>query len=106
MLRIKKASYVAGYKIKILFSDGKTKIVDFEKWIFSDKANFYLDPLKDKKFFKGFVQDEFKYTICWPNGADFSPDVLYRAGKQLRKSRSSNPLKNKTRARKSKSSKI
>ncbi len=105
MLKIKKASYVAGYKIKILFSDGKTKIVDFEKWIFADTPNFYLDPLKDKDFFKRFTQDEFNYSICWPNGADFSPDVLYRAGKQLRKSRSPNLLKNKTRARKTKSSK-
>ncbi|MDE3046315.1 MAG: DUF2442 domain-containing protein [Verrucomicrobiota bacterium] len=84
MIRIKKATYLSGYKIKLLFSDGKIKVVDFENWIFG-KKNVYLEPLKEIEFFKKFELDEPKYTICWPNGADFCPDVLYKIGQEIKR---------------------
>ena len=83
MIRIRKATYLSEYKIKILFSDRKTKIVDFENWIFG-KKNVYLEPLKNIEFFKKFELDELQYTICWPNGADFCPDVLYKIGQETK----------------------
>lgn len=79
MIKIKKATYLKEYKIKILFNNGKTKVVDFENLIFESKSDFYLEPLRDVEFFKKFELDESKYTICWTNGADFCPDVLYSA---------------------------
>jgi len=83
-IRVKKATHFGEYKIKILFSDGKTKIIDFKDWIFEVGASVYLKPLKDLEYFKKFDLDEPKYTICWPNGADFCPDVLYGIGKEIR----------------------
>lgn len=104
-IRVKKVSYFQDYKLKIIFSDGKVKIVDFENWI--KDGGFYLDPLKDMNFFKQVSLDDLKYTICWPNGADFCPDVLYAEGNEIRKSsearkRTSKRVKTSLKTRKSK----
>jgi hypothetical protein len=87
MLKVKKATYFSHYKIKILFSDGKVKIVDFEQWIFENENDFYLKPLRDVEYFKKFDLDESGYTICWPNSAEFSPDTLYKKGRPIKKAR-------------------
>lgn len=82
MLRIKNVSYVNDYKLKILFNDGKTKVVDFENWI--NEGGLYILQLKNLLFFKKFQMDEFDYALCWPNGADFSPDALYEIGVEVK----------------------
>jgi len=81
MIRIKNVEYLNKYKLKILFSDGKSKIIDFENWI--NEGGAYVLPLRDIDYFKKVHMDEFNYTICWPNGADFCPDVLYETGKDI-----------------------
>ncbi len=81
MLRIKKVTYVSGYILQIHFSDGKVKVVDFEDLLSED--GFYLQPLREIEFFKRVSLDDMGYTICWPNGADFSPDFLYAKGKTV-----------------------
>ena len=78
MIRVKKIKYISDYKLKLLFSDEKMKVVDFEDWI--NEGGVYLTPLKASEYFKKVKMDEFNYSICWPNGADFSPDVLYNKG--------------------------
>lgn len=78
MIKIKNVEYLDGYKLKILFNNGKIKIVDFENWI--KKGGELILPLKNVDYFKKVQMDEFNYTICWPNGADFCPDVLYEMG--------------------------
>ncbi len=82
MIRVKHVEYVSNYKLKILFSDGKTKIVDFENWI--NQGGFYVIPMKDIEYFKKVEMDESNYSICWPNGADFSPDALYEIGRDIK----------------------
>lgn len=95
MLRVKKIRYLVDYKLKITFSNLKTKVIDFEKWVFED--NFYFKPLRDLDFFKQVQLDEYGYSISWPNGADFSPDVLYEAGREIRrKRRSSKTIKSRS----------
>lgn len=76
-MRIKKAEYVEEYKIKLLFNNGIIKVVDFQPFLSTTRK--LLVPLSDLDFFKSFYLDEI--TICWPNGLDFSPDLLYEAGK-------------------------
>ncbi len=78
MIRISSVEYLNEYKLKVLFSDGTRKILDFENWI--NEGGAYMLPLRDVKYFKKVKMDEFNYTICWPNGADFSPDALYEMG--------------------------
>lgn len=90
--RIKRVEYLEGYKLKLFFRNNKIKIVDFEKWIRKGKG--YLLPLKNIEYFKKVRIDDCQYTICWPNGADFCPDVLYELGKEIKSTKRSS-IKNK-----------
>ena len=86
-MRIKKVQYVNGYKLKLLFSDGKTKIVDIEPII--NKSKKIFQPLKDIEYFKQVALDDCEYplSICWPNGADICPDLLYDIGIEIKSTR-------------------
>lgn len=81
-MRVKKVEYIDGYKLKLLFSDKKTKIVDLSSLV--KKGGFYFAPLQDIEFFKQVSLDDEKHplSIMWPNDADICPDVLYEMGKE------------------------
>ena len=65
------ATYLADYKIKITFDNGKEKIADCLIWLNGE----IFEPLKDKNYFQRFFVDD--WSIAWPNGADIAPDTLY-----------------------------
>lgn len=71
LLWITEASYVADYKIEILFNTNECGIIDLEKHL--EKKIF--KPLVNKDFFRKFKVNN--WTIEWENGADFSPEFLY-----------------------------
>jgi hypothetical protein len=73
---VKKAEYIKDYKIKLHFSDGVSKIVDFKPFLTSTRK--IITPLIDTDYFKSFYVDEI--TICWPNGLDFAPELLHDIG--------------------------
>lgn len=79
-MRVKTAEYIKDYRIRLLFSDGVTKVVDFTP-LLKDAKNLLI-PLLDLEYFKSFSVDS--STICWPNEVDFCPDVLYAIGKEER----------------------
>lgn len=66
-----KAKYQDGYRIRLTFSDGLEKTVDFERWL---KGPMF-EPLMDRAYFKRFFLDG--WTVSWPNGADIAPETLY-----------------------------
>lgn len=73
-IEVVKAEYIEGYKIKLDFNNGVTKIVDLSE---SLKGSVFL-PLKEMDYFKNF---SIKFnTIEWDNGADFAPEYLYKIG--------------------------
>jgi len=80
---ITKVEYIEGYKIKLHFDDRSVKIVDLENML--KNAKNMLLPLKDLEYFKKVRCDG--YSVVWPNGVDFCPDVLYKAGKKVLRSR-------------------
>lgn len=82
MRKISSVKYLSDHCLQILFNDGETRIVNFDKLI--DKGGYYFGPLKDIELFKKVSLDEFNYTICWPNGAELSPDILYEMGKDVK----------------------
>jgi hypothetical protein len=65
------ATYLADYKIRIIFDNGEEKIVDCEKWLRGE----LFEPLKDKVYIQKFFVDG--WSISWPNGADIAPETLY-----------------------------
>lgn len=67
------ADYAGDYRIRMRFSDGSKKTVDFSHWL--DGRVFR--PLRDVKEFRTFFLDG--GTICWPNGADIAPETLHDA---------------------------
>ena len=70
-IEITKAEYLDGYRVKLLFNNGETKIVDLSQSL----NGAVFAPLKDIEYFKRF---SIKFnTIEWENGADFAPEYLY-----------------------------
>ncbi len=74
LVDIVEARAVGGYRLYVRFEDGVegemdlSEVVDFEG-VFA--------PLKDPaEVAKGRVNPD-TGTVCWPNGADLDPDVLY-----------------------------
>jgi hypothetical protein len=82
-MKVKHVEYFKDYKLKILFNDNKVKIVDIEPIINESKKMFL--PLKNIDYFKEVSLDDPEYpiSICWPNGADICPDVLYEIGEEI-----------------------
>lgn len=69
------AEYVSDFKIRLVFSDGVSGVVDFADWL--DGPVFR--PLKDRTYFaKFFVEGG---TVVWPNGADIAPETLHARAK-------------------------
>jgi hypothetical protein len=75
LIKVVDAKYLEGYKIEFRFSNGITKVVDLANEIYGE----VFEPLKDINYFKNFSLNPF--TIEWENGADFSPEFLFKIGK-------------------------
>jgi hypothetical protein len=74
LIKVVHARYLEGYKIEFRFNNGITKVVDLTNEIYGE----VFEPLKDIDYFKNFTLNPF--TIEWKNGADFSPEFLFRIG--------------------------
>jgi hypothetical protein len=79
MRLVTEATYLDGYRLKIRFDNGESKVVDLQPHL--DGPIF--EPLKDIDFFKSFYVNQNIDTIVWPNDADFSPDFLYEIGRKV-----------------------
>jgi len=64
------AEYVRAYQIRLRFSDGAEKVIDFSRWLDGE----VFRPLANKRQFKRFFLAG--GTVCWPNGADIAPETL------------------------------
>lgn len=81
-MRVKEVEYIKDYKLKLIFSDKTVKIVDLENMIKKSRGIFMT--LRDLDYFKQVALDDCNLSICWPNGADICPDVLYAMGKEMK----------------------
>ncbi len=74
-LEVTHAEYLEGYKLRLTFNNGETRVVDLS----SSLNGEVFAPLKDIEYFKRF---SIKFnTVEWENGADFAPEYLYELGK-------------------------
>jgi hypothetical protein len=72
-VRVISAEHVSGYKLRLRFTDGSVKVVDFSRWLHGE----VFKPLANKREFKRFFIAG--GTVCWPNGADIAPESLRAA---------------------------
>ena len=73
LARVVNAEYVRDFKLRLRFSDGAEKVVDFSRWLHGE----IFKPLTNKREFKRFFVAG--GTVCWPNGADIAPETLRNA---------------------------
>lgn len=83
MRTIKDVKYVDDYILKIVFDNRRVKRVDLKTRIerLSSNGSRIFKSLKRKDYFRRVRVNPEIGTICWPNSADFCPDVLYQIGK-------------------------
>jgi len=62
------------YRLLVRFEDGVQGVIDL-----SDLVRFegIFAPLKDPEQFRQVSVNPELGVVCWPNGADLDPDVLY-----------------------------
>ena len=70
LVKVVSAEYVRGYQLRLRFTDGAEKVIDFSRWLTGE----VFRPLTNKKQFKRFFIAG--GTVCWPNGADIAPETL------------------------------
>lgn len=73
LVRVISAEYVRGHQLRIAFSDGAEKTVDFTRWLHGE---VFRSLVVKKEFKRFFVAGG---TVCWPNGADIAPETLRSA---------------------------
>ncbi len=71
--RVKAFEVVGPYRIRIEFSDGLVRTIDFRPIL---EGELY-GPLRDLSQFNAVSLDREIHTLVWPNGADFDPATLH-----------------------------
>lgn len=82
LISIKNASYIGNYKFSISFDNDENKIFDVCDLIKKDARYGKFEifkPLQDEDFLKEFELDG--WTLCWQNGADIAPELIYELSK-------------------------
>jgi hypothetical protein len=74
LLRVVDVEYIKDFTMRLEFSDGLQKQVDFYPLL---KGKLF-EPLKDKNNFIQFGLTD--WTLEWYNGVDFAPEFLYDIG--------------------------
>lgn len=73
LITVVEARYVSEHRLRVRFSDGAEKTIDFSPWLRGE----VFKPLRDVGLFKKFFVSG--GTVCWPNGADIAPEKLREA---------------------------
>jgi len=63
-----------GYRIRIRFEDGVEGVFDLSEVV---EFTGVFAPLRDLAEVRKVKVNPELGTVCWPNGADLDPDVLY-----------------------------
>ena len=65
---------LGAYRLHLRFEDGTEGTVDVSRHVPFEGV---FEPLQEPEYFERVRVDKESGTICWPNGADLDPDVLY-----------------------------
>jgi hypothetical protein len=73
LARVVDVEKLEGYTLRVTFSDGLVRELDFERTL----ADGILATLRNPELFARVAVDTTTGTIAWPNGIDLDPDVLH-----------------------------
>ena len=76
--RVVEVTVLEDYRLRILFQDGTSGTVDLSSELWGPM----FEPLRDKTLFARAIVHPELHTVTWPNGADLSPEFLYKAAQQ------------------------
>lgn len=74
MIRVKTVAPLAGFNLRVGFTDGTERVIDVERYL---RGPVFEPVRQDRAVFEAVRVDEALGVIVWPNGADIDPDVLY-----------------------------
>jgi hypothetical protein len=66
--------YIEGYKLEVVFENGKKGIVDFQGYV---KKGGVFSRFSDIEYFKKVYVNSELGVLCWPDGVDIAPETLY-----------------------------
>lgn len=72
-MRITDVKAMEGYRLEVVFADGRVAVVTLVDRLFGP----VFEPLRDTGLFAQVFVDQFG-VVSWPNGADLAPDALYQ----------------------------
>lgn len=72
-IQITEAKYLDGYRVEVMFNNGKKGVADFS----DNLKGPVFEPLLDLSLFSRLAVDRELGTIVWPNGADVAPEFIY-----------------------------
>lgn len=68
------AKYIDGYKLELVFENGKKGIVDLYGYI---QKGGVFSRFSDIEYFKRFYINKELGVLCWPDDVDIAPETLY-----------------------------
>ncbi len=71
--KVVEAQYEHDFTIHVRFADGTEGDIDLSDELYGE----VFEPLKDPTVFRTLTVHREFHTLCWPNGADLSPEFLY-----------------------------
>lgn len=73
ILTITKVRALSPYLLDVAFSDGTSKRVNVERFLWGD----VFGPVRNPKEFRRAYVDDVLETVAWPSGADLAPEAIY-----------------------------
>ena len=73
-IRVETMAVQPGYRLRLKFSDGVTKVVDFASYLLNDEMSA---PLREESFFAQVKTKRNGRVLEWPNGYDADADWLH-----------------------------
>jgi uncharacterized protein DUF2442 len=68
------AEYKSGYRIKVVFDDGRSGIVDFSRYA---QRGGVFERFRDLEFFRRFEVNQELGVLTWEGDVDIAPEILY-----------------------------
>ncbi|MCH7797238.1 MAG: DUF2442 domain-containing protein [Planctomycetes bacterium] len=84
MLRISQVEVCSPHSLRLLFTDGTSKVVDLLPLL----EGPIFEPLRDPGYFSQVKLDPVCGTVVWPNGADLAPEALHELESQEKRAAS------------------